>query len=145
MTLPKRLLRPDCGKVYCIDVYDEVLNAMPDYIKSNCEFRTHIFESMSHDKAMESAENLLNEYRENASLVVTSRMHCAVPCLAMGIPIIFVNRTYSYRFSLVGRDSGYLYAGQNMMHRLVAKGNDCEKAKALRTVQLKRLKKPASQ
>tara|TARA_R110002012_G_scaffold283304_2_gene473574 strand:+ start:18936 stop:19904 length:969 start_codon:yes stop_codon:yes gene_type:complete len=36
------------------------------------------------------AEELLNKYAK-AKLVITSRIHCALPCLAMGTPVIFVN------------------------------------------------------
>src|SRR5690606_7942285 len=36
------------------------------------------------------AENLLNKYAR-AKLVITSRIHCALPCLALGTPVIFVN------------------------------------------------------
>lgn len=36
------------------------------------------------------AEDLLNKYAK-AKLVITSRIHCALPCLAMGTPVIFVN------------------------------------------------------
>jgi hypothetical protein len=36
------------------------------------------------------AESLLNKYAR-AKLVITSRIHCALPCLAMGTPVIFVN------------------------------------------------------
>ncbi len=36
------------------------------------------------------AEKLLNNYAK-AKLVITSRIHCALPCLAMGTPVIFVN------------------------------------------------------
>lgn len=36
------------------------------------------------------AEALLNKYAR-AKLVITSRIHCALPCLAMGTPVIFVN------------------------------------------------------
>lgn len=36
------------------------------------------------------AEKLLNDYAK-AKLVITSRIHCALPCLAMGTPVIFVN------------------------------------------------------
>ena len=38
----------------------------------------------------EMAENLLHKYAK-AKLVITSRIHCALPCLAMGTPVIFVN------------------------------------------------------
>ncbi|WP_024769147.1 polysaccharide pyruvyl transferase family protein [Aquimarina macrocephali] len=36
------------------------------------------------------AEKLLNDYAK-AKLVITSRIHCALPCLALGTPVIFVN------------------------------------------------------
>jgi hypothetical protein len=36
------------------------------------------------------AEELLHKYAK-AKLVITSRIHCALPCLAMGTPVIFVN------------------------------------------------------
>ncbi|WP_396211730.1 polysaccharide pyruvyl transferase family protein [Flavobacterium sp.] len=36
------------------------------------------------------AEDLLHKYAK-AKLVITSRIHCALPCLAMGTPVIFVN------------------------------------------------------
>jgi len=36
------------------------------------------------------AEDLLHKYAR-AKLVITSRIHCALPCLAMGTPVIFVN------------------------------------------------------
>lgn len=36
------------------------------------------------------AEDLLNKYAR-AKLVITSRIHCALPCLALGTPVIFIN------------------------------------------------------
>lgn len=38
----------------------------------------------------EMAEDLLRKYAK-AKLVITSRIHCALPCLAMGTPVIFIN------------------------------------------------------
>ena len=38
----------------------------------------------------EFAAKRLEEF-SHARLVVTSRIHCALPCLAMGVPVIFVN------------------------------------------------------
>ena len=38
----------------------------------------------------ELAENTLKQY-EKAKLVITSRIHCALPCLSMGTPVIFVD------------------------------------------------------
>lgn len=36
------------------------------------------------------AEDYLSDYAK-AKLVITSRIHCALPCLAMGTPVIFIN------------------------------------------------------
>lgn len=44
----------------------------------------------SHEEKFEMAEDLLKKYAK-AKLVVTSRIHCALPCLAMGTPVIFIN------------------------------------------------------
>ena len=43
----------------------------------------------------------LNRYKDQASLVITSRLHAAVPCMAMGIPVILVSENFDGRFSWV--------------------------------------------
>lgn len=42
------------------------------------------------EQKFKMAEELLNKYAR-AKLVITSRIHCALPCLALGTPVIFVN------------------------------------------------------
>ncbi len=42
------------------------------------------------EEKFEMAEKLLHKYAK-AKLVITSRIHCALPCLALGTPVIFVN------------------------------------------------------
>ena len=42
------------------------------------------------DSRFQLADSLLKLY-QNARLVVTSRLHCALPCLAMGTPVIFID------------------------------------------------------
>ena len=42
------------------------------------------------EEKFEMAENLLKKYAK-AKLVITSRIHCALPCLALGTPVIFIN------------------------------------------------------
>ncbi|MCF6294471.1 MAG: polysaccharide pyruvyl transferase family protein [Flavobacteriaceae bacterium] len=42
------------------------------------------------EEKFEMAESLLKKYAR-AKLVITSRIHCALPCLALGTPVIFVN------------------------------------------------------
>lgn len=45
---------------------------------------------ISHEDRFKHADNLLEKY-STAKLVITSRIHCALPCLAMGTPVIYVN------------------------------------------------------
>ncbi len=42
-----------------------------------------------------AAELLLAEYRKNAKLIITTALHCAQPCMAMGIPVVFINPEYN--------------------------------------------------
>lgn len=44
----------------------------------------------SDEEKFQMAEDLLNKYAR-AKMVITSRIHCALPCLALGTPVIFVN------------------------------------------------------
>ena len=46
------------------------------------------------------ANDLLNKYR-NAKLVITSRLHCALPCRAFNTDVIFIHKNLNtdHRFS----------------------------------------------
>lgn len=48
----------------------------------------------SRECRFQAAEELLERYAK-ASLVVTSRLHAALPCLAFGTPVIFVHKDFS--------------------------------------------------
>ena len=40
---------------------------------------------------MKLAQQVLNQYAK-AKLVITSRLHCALPCLALGTPVVLLKR-----------------------------------------------------
>lgn len=65
-------------------ISDEVLNDA-EFIKQEPPSNTY-----SDAQKFQMAEDLLNKYAR-AKLVITSRIHCALPCLALGTPVIFVN------------------------------------------------------
>jgi len=46
------------------------------------------------------ARHLLSLYRDQARLVITTRLHCTLPCLAMGIPVIFFADTRESRVTV---------------------------------------------
>jgi hypothetical protein len=63
----------------------------PDLL-ATARVRRHVLPSagVTDEQKFALAERYLEEYA-NARLVVTSRIHCALPCLALGVPVIFLN------------------------------------------------------
>lgn len=61
-------------------------------IRKRAVYRYHMIKPNHYDekKRFEIAESLIKEYA-HAKLVITSRIHCALPCLALGTPVIFIN------------------------------------------------------
>ena len=51
----------------------------------------------NHLNRFKIAKNLLDRYAR-AKLVVTTRLHAALPCLALHTPVIFINKAYVGRF-----------------------------------------------
>ncbi len=60
--------------IFKTQVVDETVSVLPDNIKRNI------------------AIELLDSLRDEAKLVVTSRLHVAGPCIAMGIPVVLIPR-----------------------------------------------------
>ncbi|MBR1792783.1 MAG: polysaccharide pyruvyl transferase family protein [Bacteroidales bacterium] len=59
----------------------------------NAEYVTHMIDKEVYDteeKRMDLARELVKAYAQ-ARLVVTSRIHCGLPCLGLETPVIFVN------------------------------------------------------
>ena len=57
-----------------------------------------------HETRLALARQLLEVYKTHASLVITSKIHCAMPCIAMGIPVVFLydhGKHQDYRVDIV--------------------------------------------
>ena len=71
-----------------------VVNRMiPKKYKDKIEFITHFSETMksqSSDERMEEVKILLDRYKK-AKVVFTSLIHCALPCIALGTPVVFID------------------------------------------------------
>jgi hypothetical protein len=66
---PKHLLREERRNHVVIS------HELPSYFSSSMKFA--------------AARELLQFYRDRAGKVITSRIHCAIPCAAMGIPVVY--------------------------------------------------------
>jgi len=102
---PKRKITPQKGKVFFIDTAEELNDYIPEYIKIKAEFLTHAEQYLEYpitdkenNRLNQLAKKLLKKYENEAELIVTSRLHVATPCLAMGIPVIFAANNIDFRF-----------------------------------------------
>lgn len=105
ITLPKRTKEPDKPKVFLVDAHPSIMEYIPEKLKSHIEYVTHdipVNKDMPHDDLakymLETSAHLYERYRDEATLVITSRLHCAAPCIAMGIPTIVVKDGFDERF-----------------------------------------------
>ena len=100
LTLPKREVTPNNGKVFFVGINDKA--SIPDVFKEPPIYVTHGVkdyypDSIKHQMAL----HLLKMYKEQARLIVTSKIHCAMPCIAMGIPVVFFGNENDYRISIL--------------------------------------------
>lgn len=51
---------------------------------------------ISHEERIKTAEDILDQYAK-AKVVITSRIHTALPCLGMGTPVIFLDVGYTLK------------------------------------------------
>ncbi len=96
MTLPQMPETPDKGTYICIvDLEKEVVDKIKEILKDeDIEVRvmTHTRErdpDMPWEKRKEIVEGLLTTY-QNARCVVTKKLHCSLPCLALGTPVFLI-------------------------------------------------------
>lgn len=116
LTLRNPFLKPDRKKIYIVDAHlsskkvypwgsDDLLEALiPKHIRDQAEYITHeipdhIERSDMYARHAYVNEHLLRKYAE-AKLVITSRLHCALPCVAYHTPCIVL-------FSGLHTDSRY--------------------------------------
>lgn len=73
------------------DRENTIKDLIPADILRNAEYETHSYytKDYTEEQRFKLADDLLKKYA-CAKLVITSRIHCALPCLAMGTPVVFV-------------------------------------------------------
>lgn len=93
LTFPRRTETDEHEKNFLVDIPESWENLLPKQILDE-SVRVHQrwvkFEDEHWSQSMERAEALLLEYKSKAKLVITTALHCAAPCVAMGIPVILI-------------------------------------------------------
>lgn len=87
LTLPRRTAQESQQSVFVVSRDDRLAEMIPPSIGP---FTSLLHYSSDHDfiNNMEQATILLSRYRDEAKLIVTSLLHCALPAIAMGIPVV---------------------------------------------------------
>ena len=86
------------NKICLVDVSDEVAKKVKENTNKEIEILTHFLNSKNiKDKSintrMKDVEKMLKKYQE-AHLVITTRLHVALPCVALGTPVIVLHKAY---------------------------------------------------
>jgi hypothetical protein len=122
LTFPSRMKAPANGKVIIVDA-NEI--QIPRALRRNAVRLHHEIEGMRGETKLQYARDLIEFYRDTASLVITTRLHCALPCIGMGIPVVFFGNPADYRTRIVSDIGGTIYSkallGRNVLGRTMGK------------------------
>lgn len=93
LTFPKRVKRPQKGKTFIVGLSRKQRHLIPQKIREDAivvEQSNIKLPIMDGDLRRNIASQLLEHYKNNADLVITTKIHAAMPCIAMGIPVVFL-------------------------------------------------------
>ena len=81
------------NKIYLVDLKSDVLQLLPREIQTRAE---KVYHNLKNPRQSDNTQRYTEAYKlirkyGQASVVVTQRIHCALPCVAMGTPVIFIN------------------------------------------------------
>lgn len=111
---PYCLIRP----LMCASFYDAYSKIFSDEVLFSAKFLIHrvsVVPFANEEERMEYARNMVRTYAR-AKLVVTSRIHCALPCLGVETPVIFVNSDAMVEGKL--REAGRFGGNLELLHVL---------------------------
>ncbi len=128
LTLPRRDKAPQNGRIYMVGLSKGAVAAVPKRIRRQAvlvdqaklrlpDIRPSLKEELS--------QHLLDTYSKTAALVITSKIHCAMPCIAMGIPVVFLydkSKQDDYRVNIIKDLVGIQYVGEGRLDKWLLKG-----------------------
>lgn len=108
LTLPMRKIEPKQKKIFLVGLPDKVTEQLPQEILQYAEQVQQIvyYEDDWTGRAEitdEKTKQLYQRYHDEATMIITSKLHCASPCIAMGIPTINIRENKSCRFEWINK------------------------------------------
>jgi hypothetical protein len=98
---PNRQIEGSKKSVFLVDISDQLREFIPQEFIPYIRECSQIVKITNSGNIKEITRQRYEQYRDEAKLIITSRLHCAIPCLAMGIPVILAVEKVSFRFSWV--------------------------------------------
>ncbi len=105
LTSPTRRCAPRNGKIYIVDAEDI---SIPSSLRKGAVKLRHGIPPLDYRVTLPCAQQLLDMYRDTACLI-TTRLHAALPCITMGIPVVFFGDPDDSRTSIVRDVGGIVY------------------------------------
>ncbi|ARJ57287.1 polysaccharide pyruvyl transferase family protein [Campylobacter cuniculorum] len=96
LTLPKREPANTQNQIFLVDLDDKIKALLPKNLKdkgieiNQRWINLSAFETFSQEFYLKFTQELLNRYKNEAKLIITTALHCAAPCVALGIPVILI-------------------------------------------------------
>jgi len=88
LTFPRRIDNPSIQtEVFVVSRDERIKNFLPQSI-GPYTFVSHYTGSRDFTANFVEAQELLETYRSRAKLIITTLLHCALPAIAMGIPVV---------------------------------------------------------
>ena len=83
-------------KICLVDLTEDIIEKVKNNTNSEIEILTHWLNqdeisNKEFNKRMKDVEDLLKKYQESR-LVITNRLHVALPCVALGTPVILIHK-----------------------------------------------------
>ncbi len=110
LCFPRRAPKVGRTKVFMVDVPGTLHEHVPTRLMLDLEIITHEVEvkgafvnEQSINAVHSYAKQMLQRYSDEAALVVTGRLHCAAPCIALGVPVILVKENVDINLSWIDR------------------------------------------
>lgn len=127
-------------KVYLIDLPENVSCFFRNRYKNQCVEKSHILTSGIPNVEL-YVQDRYQEYLNNAKVVITGRLHAAIPCATAGIPVIFIVDKFYSTYSWMEKWFPIYTFNDLDKIALLPETNDYENIKSImRALVIKRLK-----
>lgn len=107
---PRRKEEVKRNKIYCVDIEDGIKEYLPQNYMAHLVMKTQNLDLKKYKNKMNDnmffyklGKKMLAEYSDNAKMVITSKLHCVAPCMAMGIPVVLAKNNIDFRFGWIDK------------------------------------------